>query len=1797
VSDIIPRQTSEKMKRTTIQLLFIFFLPISIFGQPHQDCINALPVCQNIYTFQNGPMGEGLNPNEINSANSCLPNGEKNDMWMIIRTQSAGKLSFVISPNNSSSDYNWSLFNLTNKNCSDLFNGNLEVACNGSTDVLGGSGTASGQTGAFSNPPYYGDLGFVFPSFNGDITVGNGETYLLNISNHTGNAAGFSIDFSNSTAVLFNPATPAFAYIEPVTCGDGALIVHFNKPIRCNSVQPSDFVLGGYTVGNVSSLQCNQGFLSSPVYRLQLTTPITNASNFTLNLVSAISDDCNNINNSDAVNFTVDPVEASAGSDFIFCKNDDINITIGDTSVNYANSLDFQWTASNPLVQSALSNANVATPTLSMTSIPADTVEMILTVTTGNCSDIDTMYLYFRDCCKNYNAAINNFQNVNCFGASTGQAEAIATGSISGFSSGTFNYQWSNTNNTFLVTGLSANINYTVTITDQLGCVDTASITLSEPNSPISSASTGDILNCFGDSTGLIDLTVGGATPPYQYLWSNGDTVQDPMNLIAGNYIVTITDANNCTITKSEQVTQPPTPISISGTGSTISCGATTGSINVSVSGGGTPYAYQWNHGSTLQDLNGVNPGTYTITVTDAYGCDVAQDFTVNTSTNLTATTTATDAACPSSPTGSATVSANGGTGPYSFLWSNNQTTSTINNLLVGVYNVTITDATGCAITASATVESSTNLSIIGTGTNVSCHNGNDGSIQTSIVTNALSTYTYQWTGTNQTTPNINNLTAGTYTVTVTDLNGCTATTSVSIIAPAALSAAASANPTTCHSGNDGTLTALASGGTSPYSYQWSNGLGITPNVSGVSIGLYTVTITDSKGCSTTASASVTQPATMSTSLTPTVIGCFGTATGAISVTTSGGTTPYSYTWSNGIGNTGNPTNLNAGTYFVTITDVNGCSVSSSTTINQLPAMSVSSTPVHVLCHGGNTGGILLNITNGNAPFSFNWTNGVGNIQNPAGLSAGNYQVTVTDANGCTATTSTIITQPNTALSATTTNGTVPCNGNQTGSVSVVASGGTASYTYNWSNGIGTSPTPSNLGAGTYTVTVTDANGCSFSTTATVTEPSLLTATATGSALLCHNNSNGTVNTSVAGGTAPYSYAWSNTASNIPNQTGLTNGIYTVTITDNNGCSTTASTSVTQPQALTVTLTPTSAACNGSNNGSIQATPTGGTAPYNYSWNNGITGNTANPTNLNTGTYSVTITDANGCTAVNSTNIGAPTAVNLALANTQPPTCNQNNGTIVVIASGGTAPYTYLWTPNAGVVGNSNTAANLGTGLFSAMVTDANGCTDFVTNISFTASPPFQLSTNLTDPSCADNNGQIEIITSNNYNYQWSANAVNAGNNNIANNLQGGVYTVTVTNSDNCDTTLTLSLNTPNLLNYSSVVTDASCGDSNGTITVNITSGPMPINYIWNVIPNPGDTNVVRDLQEGTYRVTITDGNGCTETNAIVVSGSSVLDVAIAVDDPDCVDLGSIALNPLQGTAPYNYNWSANTNAGNIASVDNLSDGTYAVTVTDALNCEQSFNFNLVAEGEFEIVLNQLENSHCPDEATGLIDITTTSANANLDYNWSNGSTNEDLVDVNGGNYSVLVTDPLTGCTDSESFIITQPDDFTVNIPQDITINPGDVAELTASADDIGVLFSWAGQNGSVSGGPTITISPTMTTTYTLSASLPQCSPRTYQVLVTVRDQGAVLIPDAFSPNNDGKNDEFFVYPQAGVEILSFHLFNKWGEIIHGKKGVSPWDGTFRDSVMPNDSYVYVLVYRKADGEEIVEKGQFLLIR
>jgi len=248
------------------------------------------------------------------------------------------------------------------------------------------------------------------------------------------------------------------------------------------------------------------------------------------------------------------------------------------------------------------------------------------------------------------------------------------------------------------------------------------------------------------------------------------------------------------------------------------------------------------------------------------------------------------------------------------------------------------------------------------------------------------------------------------------------------------------------------------------------------------------------------------------------------------------------------------------------------------------------------------------------------------------------------------------------------------------------------------------------------------------------------------------------------------------------------------------------------------------------------------------------------------------------------------------------------------------------------------------------------------------------------------------------------------------------------------------------------------------------------------------------------------------------------------------------------------------------------------------------------AEGEFEIVLEDIQDNECPNETEGFILISTTSTAPTLNYNWSNQATTEDLTNLPAGIYTVNIVDPATGCEANDTYEIFSPDDFVVTLPQNIAINQGETATLEVQASDVSVIFSWAGTGGFISSSPVVQVSPSETTVYSLTVSLPNCDPKVYDIEVTVTQQGNILIPDAFTPNNDGLNDDFFIYTKNGIRIVEFQVYNKWGERMHDD-ATQGWDGTHRNSLMQNDSYVYVVKLEHPDGTEEMRKGQFLLIR
>ncbi len=624
---------------------------------------------------------------------------------------------------------------------------------------------------------------------------------------------------------------------------------------------------------------------------------------------------------------------------------------------------------------------------------------------------------------------------------------------------------------------------------------------------------------------------------------------------------------------------------------------------------------------------------TASVTVT-ACPTDVtfsSDSSTVNVTPGPTLTTSSTSTTC-SGCNGTATVVASGGNTPYTYSWNTTpvQTTPVATGLCAGTYTVTVTSQNGCVATQAVTINSSSGMTMTASQTGPILCNGQCTGSATASPSGGATPYSYSWNTTPvQTTATATGLCAGNYTVTVTDANNCSVQQAVTITQPSALTATTVFVNATCSNLCNGDATVNANGGTSPYTYSWNT----TPvqtgtNATGLCAGNYTVTVTDANGCTKTASVSITQPTALGATATSTNATC-GQCNGTASITPSGGTLPYTYAWSNG-SSTVNVSNLCAGTYTVTLTDVNGCTATATVSITSPPGPTVNlQNQTNVLCNGGNTGSATVTAS-GSSPFTYNWTPFGGTNATATGLSAGTYTVTVTDVNGCTSTQTVTITQPSPVTASINPPTNITCNGLCNGSATAAGGGGTSPYTYSWNTTpVQTGTNATGLCAGNYTVTITDANGCTKTASVSVTQPPVLTAASSGVNLACNNICNGTANASPSGGTPPYTYSWSNGQST-QNITGLCAGTFSVTITDSKGCTTTQSVTLTQPPVLTASTSVTPCTLNLAN-GSATVTASGGTPNYTYAWSTFPVQNTQTATALGPGTYTVIVMDSKGC--------------------------------------------------------------------------------------------------------------------------------------------------------------------------------------------------------------------------------------------------------------------------------------------------------------------------------------------------------------------------------------------------------------------------------------------------------------------------------------------------------------------------------------------------------------------------------------
>ena len=614
----------------------------------------------------------------------------------------------------------------------------------------------------------------------------------------------------------------------------------------------------------------------------------------------------------------------------------------------------------------------------------------------------------------------------------------------------------------------------------------------------------------------MLNVTGGtpGVTPnpDYTYLWTTTvvnsglvPTDKDQTALKAGTYNVIVTDANSCIGVAEFIVTEPNTLAIDLNTITHVTCnGSSDGAIDISVSGGVTPYTYAWSiNGAVIantKDLSGVSGGIYTITVTDANGARSSESYKIKELPAIVVSADITPVSTVGGSDGAINLTVQGGSGSYSYLWNNGTTTEDISGLTAGNYTVIIKDGAGCTMTATFTVIEPGPGGIVVTGvvTGITCNGGNNGAIDLTV-TGGTAPYTFVWSN-GETTEDISGLTAGNYTVTVRDFNGNEVINTFGLVEPSAVELNVSIDNVSVSGGNDGAIDLTVTGGTAPYTYLWSNNA-TTEDISNLTAGIYEVTVTDANGCKSWASYTVFQPGGVILIAVDDIkhVTCNGSMNGAIAISVSGGTAPYTYSWSDGtsvIANTEDLSNISGGTYTVTVTDVNNNVKSRTFLINEYPALALMANIKDVSINGGTDGAIDLIVMGGKAPFVYAWSNGA-ITQDISNLAAGSYTVSVTDANMCSVEATFVVEAPE-AMDLTVELLNVSCNGLADGTIDLTVIGGLAPFTYLWATTVvdsGLVPgdqDQTGLKAGTYNVSVTDVNGATIEGSYKLTEPDVI---------------------------------------------------------------------------------------------------------------------------------------------------------------------------------------------------------------------------------------------------------------------------------------------------------------------------------------------------------------------------------------------------------------------------------------------------------------------------------------------------------------------------------------------------------------------------------------------------------------------------------------------------------------------------------------------------------------------------------
>ncbi len=1303
---------------------------------------------------------------------------------------------------------------------------------------------------------------------------------------------------------------------------------------------------------------------------------------------------------------------------------------------------------------------------------------------------------------------------------------------------------------------------------------------------------------CEGQSTNLT-ATVSGGTAPFTYNWNQGLGMGQNKTVTptqTTTYIVTVGDDLGCAGADTITITVNPRPTATINADQSIICAGDTATLTASATGGNTPYTFNWNQGlgsGAIKRVSPVQTTIYQIVINDGKTCSDTAQVTITVNPKPQVQLSANRTTVCAGDTTRLNTSVSGGTAPYSFDWS----IDTLNgaNPIVTItqtttYIVTVTDSNGCSNMAQITINAINALDVNVTANDSTLCPGQSADLSVNVQ-NGATPYTYRW---NEGLPanaaqTVMPSATTTYSITVTDANGCFGTDSIVITVNPNPSVLATASDSIICEGTSTNLSAIASDGTALYTFTWNPGglSGQNQTVSPNDTTVYTVLATDANGCSASDSITifVTPKPSVSVGASDLTI-CLGDST-TLTASANGALPPYTFNWSNGLGAGANKTvaPTQTTTYTVTTTDANSCQSIDSVTITVLPNLnvSISATPSSI-CEGDSTR-LMVTVSGGRAPYAYRWDpNILGNPdQTIRPTQTTTYGFTVTDANGCTGIAAiTITVNPKPAVNITTDKDMI-CAGE---AVTLTAEAtGTGNLMYQWSNGAsGNQQTVNPTETTTYVATVTDGNGCSDVDSVTIlVNPRPATTIQASPSTICLGGSS-VLTVTTTGGTAPYTFQWNqNLGTNdsvtvSPTQTTT----YEVIVTDANGCSDTAQVTITVTPGLNVSISANdSTLCEGDT--ATLTAASDGLPPFTYVWNQGLSNNSTHRVSpLQTTTYIVTITDSDGCVGTDSIRIGVSPRPTIQASADKDTICAGDAVVLTAQGAGGTGNLNYQW--SNGVMGTSQIVNPTQTTVYTVTVTDTNGCTnrDTTTASVRVVVNPRPDATIQASPStiCLGGSSVLTVTTTGGtalYTFQWNQ---NLGTNDTVtvSPTQTTTYSLTITDANGCRDTAQVTITvTPGLTATIAANDSVLCEGQKATLTVN-SDGLTPFTYQWNQGLPASTTQMVMPLQTTTYSVTVTDANGCVGMDSITITVNPSPEVEVAADQ-DTICAGEpvrLTAAGSGGVGTLMYRWS-NGASGNQQTVNPTETTTYTLTVTDANGCtnipDANDSVRIVVNPRPDATIQASPSTICLG-GSSVLTVTTTGGTAPYTFQWNQNLGTNDSVTVSPTQtttYEVIVTD-ANGCSDTAQVTITVTPGLDVNLTTNTgveTICQGDSITLNTNVGNglAPYTFTW---NPSLPNTQNPRVSPSQTTTYRVTVTDANGCVGTDSITIIVNPAPTVVVAASMDTICTGERVTLTAQGSGGTSPLTY----RWSNGVTEPQQV----------VTPNQTTTYIVTVTDANG-------------